>query len=112
MNGASVGLMKKDGRPAYDIKDVPHAMRLTASGTFIHGNYWGAKSIFGSVNTSHGCVGLSTDNMSWLWDHTIVGDPVVVTGSPVPFVELDNRIQDWNVPWDRWLGNNLDLSDH
>ena len=48
----------KDGKGEYDIKDVPHAMRLTDSGTFIHGNYWGADSVFGKVNTSHGCVGL------------------------------------------------------
>lgn len=58
MNGATVGLTEKNGKPSYDIKAVPHAMRLTASGTFIHGNYWGGDSVFGKVNTSHGCVGL------------------------------------------------------
>jgi hypothetical protein len=46
MNGATVGFTDADG--------VPHAMRLSTSGTFIHGNYWGPKSIFGNVNTSHG----------------------------------------------------------
>ncbi|MYX42230.1 L,D-transpeptidase family protein, partial [Streptomyces sp. SID89] len=35
MNGETVGYGGE-----YDIKDVPHAMRLTTSGTFIHGNYW------------------------------------------------------------------------
>ena len=59
MNGATVGFTDDDGKGEYDIKDVPHAMRLTNSGTFVHGNYWGAKSVFGAVNTSHGCVGLS-----------------------------------------------------
>ncbi len=58
MNGATVGFTDDDGKGEYDIKDVPHAMRLTTSGTFIHGNYWGAPSVFGNVNTSHGCVGL------------------------------------------------------
>ncbi len=42
----------------YDIKDVPHAMRLSTSGTFIHGNYWSGRPTFGSVNASHGCIGL------------------------------------------------------
>ena len=36
MNGATVGFGGE-----YDIKDVPHAMRLADSGTFVHGNYWG-----------------------------------------------------------------------
>lgn len=35
MDSRTVGLDN-----AYDIPDVPHAMRLTQSGTFIHGNYW------------------------------------------------------------------------
>ncbi|KPC90615.1 lipoprotein, partial [Streptomyces sp. NRRL F-6602] len=35
MNGETVGFGGE-----YDIKDVPHAMRLSTSGTFIHGNYW------------------------------------------------------------------------
>ena len=35
MNSETVGFGGE-----YDIKDVPHAMRLTSSGTFIHGNYW------------------------------------------------------------------------
>ena len=59
MDGATVGFTDDDGKGEYDIKDVPHAMRLSTSGTFIHGNYWGADSVFGSVNTSHGCVGLN-----------------------------------------------------
>jgi len=35
MNGRTVGFGGE-----YDIPDVPHAMRLTTSGTFVHGNYW------------------------------------------------------------------------
>ena len=66
MNGATVGFGGE-----YDIKDVPHAMRLSSSGTFIHGNYWGDPSVFGSANTSHGCVGLEDargagDRPPWL----------------------------------------------
>lgn len=42
----------------YDIPDVPHAMRLTRSGTFVHGNYWSEPGVFGRTNVSHGCIGL------------------------------------------------------
>ena len=48
MDGSTVGFKKKDGKGEYDIPDVPHAMRLSDSGTFIHGNYWG-KGIFGKA---------------------------------------------------------------
>jgi len=38
--------------------------------------------------------------------------PVVVTGSPVPFVELDNRIQELECPLGSLLGKQPGLSDH
>lgn len=52
MNSRTVGFGGE-----YNIPDVPHAMRLTDSGTFLHGNYW-APDAFGNTNVSHGCVGL------------------------------------------------------
>lgn len=112
MNGASVGLMKKDGKPAYDIDDVPHAMRLTASGTFIHGNYWGADSIFGKANTSHGCVGLKDvkggsdgkQPASWFFDNSMIGDVVIVKNSEdKTALAPDNGLSDWNMPWTEWV---------
>jgi lipoprotein-anchoring transpeptidase ErfK/SrfK len=51
MNSRTVGFGGE-----YDIPDVPHAMKLTNSGTFLHGNYW-APTAPGHVNVSHGCVG-------------------------------------------------------
>jgi lipoprotein-anchoring transpeptidase ErfK/SrfK len=93
------------------VKHSQWAMRMTDSGEFIHDAPWNARHM-GEDNASHGCIGLLTEDMAWLWDNTIVGDPVIVTGSPVPYVGIDNRIQDWNVPWVKWLTGNLDLSDH
>ncbi|MFJ5898841.1 Ig-like domain-containing protein [Streptomyces sp. NPDC093064] len=112
MNGATVGLTKKDGKPAYDIEDVPHAMRLSASGTFIHGNYWGADSIFGKVNTSHGCVGLKDvkggddgkQPAAWFFDNSMIGDVVIVKNSEDNTVLApDNGLSDWNMPWSQWV---------
>jgi lipoprotein-anchoring transpeptidase ErfK/SrfK len=87
-----------------------HAMRMTNSGEFIHDAPWNTGNI-GEANTSHGCVGMTVSDMTWLYNHTIVGDAVVVTGSPKPFNELYNRYQDWNVSWSKWLTGNYDLSD-
>jgi hypothetical protein len=111
MNGATVGLTKKDGKPAYDIRDVPHAMRLSASGTFIHGNYWGADSIFGKINTSHGCVGLKDvrggdgkQPAAWFFDNSMLGDVVTVKNSEdKAMLAPNNGLSDWNMPWSEWV---------
>ncbi|SCD69694.1 Lipoprotein-anchoring transpeptidase ErfK/SrfK [Streptomyces sp. SolWspMP-5a-2] len=110
MNGATVGFTDDDGKGEYDIKDVPHAIRLTNSGTFMHGNYWGAKSIFGSVNTSHGCVGLSDTKGAndtgtaayWMYSHSLVGDVVVVENTGDKTVAPDNGLNGWNLSWADW----------
>ncbi|WP_254389725.1 Ig-like domain-containing protein [Streptomyces sp. AC550_RSS872] len=110
MNGATVGFTDDDGKGEYDIKNVPHAIRLSTSGTFIHGNYWGAKSIFGSVNTSHGCVGLSdTEGANdkgtagyWFYNNSIVGDVVVVQNTGDKTIAPDNGLNGWNMDWAQW----------
>jgi hypothetical protein len=87
-----------------------HAMRMTNSGEFIHDAPWNTGNI-GEANTSHGCVGMTVSDMDWLYDHTLVGDAVVVTGSPKPYTEIYNRYQDWNVSWSKWQTGNYNLSD-
>jgi lipoprotein-anchoring transpeptidase ErfK/SrfK len=111
MNGATVGFTDDDGKGEYDIPDVPHAMRLSNSGTFIHGNYWGAKSVFGTANTSHGCIGLSDTKggkdpktpAAWFYDNSLVGDVVVVKNSPDRTIQPDNGLNGWNMSWSQWL---------
>ncbi|MGW3727025.1 L,D-transpeptidase [Streptomyces sp. NPDC000851] len=110
MNGATVGFTDDDGKGEYDIKDVPHAMRLSTSGTFIHGNYWGADSVFGSVNTSHGCVGLNDTKGAndpktegaWFYNNSIVGDVVVVQNTGDKTIAPDNGLNGWNMDWAQW----------
>lgn len=104
MNGDTVGY---DGE--YDIKDVPHAMRLTDSGTFVHGNYWGGDA-FGNYNASHGCIGLrdvrggydSGAPAAWFFNHSMTGDVVVVKNSTDPVVSPSNGLNGWNIPWAEW----------
>ncbi|EPH45087.1 putative L,D-transpeptidase [Streptomyces aurantiacus JA 4570] len=104
MNGSTVGFGGE-----YDIKDVPHAMRLSTSGTFIHGNYWSSPSIFGSANTSHGCVGLQdvqgaqgATQGKWFYDNSLIGDVVTVKGSPDKTISPDNGLNGWNMSWSQW----------
>ncbi|MFF8385948.1 L,D-transpeptidase [Streptomyces kanasensis] len=110
MNGATVGFTDDDGEGEYDIKDVPHAMRLSTSGTFIHGNYWGSDSVFGNVNTSHGCVGLNdvkgagdpNQPGAWFYDNSLVGDVVIVKNSKDKTIKPDNGLNGWNMNWADW----------
>jgi Bacterial Ig domain/L,D-transpeptidase catalytic domain len=105
MNGATVGFAGE-----YDIPDVPHAMRLTTSGTFIHGNYWAGSSVFGNSNVSHGCVGLrdvkggydGSAPAAWFYDHSIIGDVVEVKNSHDTTVQWWNGLNGWNLPWSEW----------
>nr|WTB33808.1 Ig-like domain-containing protein [Streptomyces sp. NBC_00830] len=104
MNGRTVGFGGE-----YDIKDVPHAVRITDSGTFVHGNYWAGGGVFGSANVSHGCVGLqdvkggSGDTPAgWFFARTIVGDVVEVVNSEDKKVAPDNGLGGWNLNWIQW----------
>ncbi|MFJ6930710.1 Ig-like domain-containing protein [Streptomyces nigra] len=104
MNGDTVGY---EGE--YDIKDVPHAIRLTDSGTFIHGNYW-ASGAFGNTNASHGCVGLrdvkgawdKNAPAAWFYNRSMIGDVVVVKNSADATVAPDNGLNGWNMSWEKW----------
>ncbi|MEV0641024.1 Ig-like domain-containing protein [Streptomyces sp. NPDC050619] len=107
MNSQTVGLGGE-----YDIPDVPHAMRLTTSGTFIHGNYWYSKSNppFGREGTSHGCVGLQdvqgakgATPAKWFYDNSLMGDVVIVKNSPDKQVAPDNGLNGWNLAWNEWV---------
>ncbi|MEV5148377.1 Ig-like domain-containing protein [Streptomyces sp. NPDC052727] len=103
MNSQTVGLGAE-----YDIPDVPHAMKLTDSGTFLHGNYW-APDAPGQVNVSHGCVGLmdvkggSSDTPAgWFFDRSLVGDVIEVVNSKDRTVAPDNGLGGWNMGWTEW----------
>lgn len=105
MNSSTVGLGDE-----YDIPDVPHAQRLTTSGTFVHGNYWASTAVFGHENTSHGCVGLhdakgaddtSVDGYKF-YDSSMLGDVVIVKNSGDKTVEASNGLNGWNLSWADW----------
>ncbi|MGW3950927.1 Ig-like domain-containing protein [Streptomyces sp. NPDC004752] len=103
MNGQTVGFGGE-----YDIPDVPHAMKLTDTGTYLHGNYW-APDAPGESNVSHGCVGLrdvqggsSRTPAGWFFDRSLIGDVVEVVNSNDKTVSPDNGLSGWNMGWKEW----------
>ncbi|MFF7900361.1 MULTISPECIES: L,D-transpeptidase family protein [unclassified Streptomyces] len=89
-------------------------VRLSTSGTFVHGNYWGNPSSFGRVGTSHGCIGLrdvrgggSDTPAKWFYDHSLVGDVIIVKNSPdsEKSIQPDNGLNGWNMNWETWTAD-------
>ncbi|MFJ1704712.1 Ig-like domain-containing protein [Kitasatospora sp. NPDC088346] len=95
--------------PDYKVK-MPHALRLTPTGTYVHGKY-APDNPFGSRNTSHGCVGLQDgsaedgDNDSVAGRYyaaALIGDIVTVKNSVGKQVDPANGLSGWNIAWDKW----------
>ncbi|MEZ5115500.1 MAG: Ig-like domain-containing protein [Candidatus Nanopelagicales bacterium] len=89
-----------EGDPEYYRVEAEYAMRMTWSGEFLHAAPWSVGSQ-GSANVSHGCVGMSTANAQWLYDQTLVGDVVEVTGTSRT-QDDGNGITVWNDSFEEW----------
>ncbi|HEX3825703.1 MAG TPA: Ig-like domain-containing protein [Sporichthyaceae bacterium] len=99
MTGEGIGI-QKDAPDYFDLH-VQYAVRITWSGEFLHAAPWQGAN-HGRANVSHGCVGMSTPQAKWYFDHTIIGDVVKVVNSPRK-MELRNGYGDWNLSWTDWL---------
>ena len=96
MNSETIGIDPNIAN-GYDLDDVEYAMRITYSGEFLHAAPWSVGSQ-GYANVSHGCTGMSTANAEWLYNNSLVGDPVEFTGTD-RYMTLDNGYGDWNLPF-------------
>jgi lipoprotein-anchoring transpeptidase ErfK/SrfK len=47
-------------------------------GYAIHGNYWRPSSWFGNINSSHGCIGVTTADGAWIYNWASIGTPVII----------------------------------
>jgi lipoprotein-anchoring transpeptidase ErfK/SrfK len=96
MTSASYG-----GSDFYD-EVVYYAQRLTWSGEFIHSAPWSVGAQ-GRYNVSHGCVNISPSNAIWLFGQTLVGDPVITTGTSRQMEPGNGTGGDWDLSWAKWL---------
>lgn len=74
-----------------------YALRITNSGEFLHSAPWNAGN-FGRRNASHGCVGMSVADSQWLYENSLIGDPVVTTGTGRG-LEQGNGYADWDISY-------------
>jgi len=77
--------------------NIQYAQRLTWSGQFIHSAPW-STGAQGHRNVSHGCVNVSPSNARWLFDKTLIGDPVTVKGTGDK-LDYGNGWTVWDVSW-------------
>lgn len=83
------------------VTEVDYAQRLTWGGEFIHAAPWSVGSQ-GNTNVSHGCINVSTANAKWLFDTTLVGDPVTTAGTGRQLVS-GNGWTVWNMTWEEYI---------
>ena len=83
------------------ITPVNYAERLTWSGTYFHSAPWSVYAQ-GHFNVSHGCVNIAPSNAKWIYQKSLIGDPVSITGTPI-HVAPGNGWTVWDVSWDEYL---------
>ncbi|WP_328466010.1 Ig-like domain-containing protein [Actinoplanes sp. NBC_00393] len=88
-----------DGDEGYRT-EIQYAQRLTWSGQYIHSAPWSTGDQ-GRRNVSHGCVNVSPSNARWLFDKTLIGDPVTVKGTDDK-LDYGNGWTPWDVSWEKF----------
>ena len=85
-----------DGADGYK-ETIAYAQRLTWSGQYIHSAPWSVRDQ-GHRNVSHGCVNLSPGNAKWIFDKSLIGDPITVHGTEDKLIQ-GNGWTPWDLSW-------------
>lgn len=96
--------MFKMSNPQFGYYNLPEkwAQRINNNGEFIHANEATEKAGYlGKKNVSHGCVNMGLKDAKELYDTTLYGDPVDVTGTEVKMSPKD-YIYDWAYTYEEW----------
>ncbi|MCK2220683.1 Ig-like domain-containing protein [Actinomadura sp. ATCC 31491] len=89
------------GQAGYYQMTVYNTVRISNSGEYVHSAPWSVGSQ-GNSNVSHGCVNVSPENAAWFIKNTLIGDPIIITGTPRK-LEPTNGWGHWQEKWHEWL---------
>ncbi|MFE6692271.1 L,D-transpeptidase [Streptomyces sp. NPDC057743] len=98
MTSASVG-----GPKHYDVL-VNWGMRFTDTGGYLHQALPEAQANVGVHNRSAGCIGMTPSGAQWLFDNTLLGDLLTITGKEAT-TDLGgpgNGYADWSIDYPHW----------
>lgn len=87
----------------YACEKIYNATKISIDGIYLHElltTIWAQDS---GQDVSHGCLNLNAANSRWFFDHSMVGDPVVIHGAKgAPKIDIWQG-GDWSVPWSEWV---------
>lgn len=87
----------------YECEKIYNATKISIDGIYLHElttTIWAQNS---GEDVSHGCLNLNTPNSLWYFNHSMIGDPVVIHGAKgAPTLKVWQG-GDWTVPWSKWL---------
>jgi lipoprotein-anchoring transpeptidase ErfK/SrfK len=99
MSSASYGLKATDPG-GYAPEKIYYATKISTDGIYLHYlNTFYAQDH--GEDVSHGCLNLNHSNAVWYYNHSLIGDPVQISGTHGPTIDVAQG-GDWSVPWSTW----------
>ncbi|MDQ2796357.1 MAG: Ig-like domain-containing protein [Actinomycetota bacterium] len=102
MCSASYGL-PANAPGGYPCENIYNATKISSDGIYLHELDTTTYAQDNGQDVSHGCLNLNQSNSKWFFDHSMVGDPVVIHGAKgAPGLKIWQG-GDWSVPWGTWV---------
>jgi lipoprotein-anchoring transpeptidase ErfK/SrfK len=101
MSSASYGL-PANAPGGYAPEPIYWSTKISTDGIYLHELDTTIYQQDHGIDTSHGCLNLNHDNAVWFYNHSLIGDPVVVQHTGGPKITLSQGGA-WSVPWSTWL---------
>jgi lipoprotein-anchoring transpeptidase ErfK/SrfK len=87
----------------YACEDIYNATKISIDGIYLHKLLTTVWAQDNGHDVSHGCLNLNASNSKWYFDHSMIGDPVVIHGAKHAPQLQEWQGGDWSVPWSKWL---------
>jgi lipoprotein-anchoring transpeptidase ErfK/SrfK len=102
MCSASYGL-PATAQGGYPCENIYNATKISTDGIYLHELDNTVPEQNSGRDVSHGCLNLNYANSRWYFNHSLVGDPVIIHGAHgAPRLQLWEG-GDWSVPWATWV---------
>jgi lipoprotein-anchoring transpeptidase ErfK/SrfK len=102
MDSQSYGLPQNDPH-GYGKLSVPYSSKISTDGIYLHEFNSTIQDQDSGVDVSEGCLNLRTADAKWFYDHSLIGDPVVVHGAKGAPEIQPSQGGYWSIPWSTWV---------